>query len=60
MKKTFAPQIGMFSPFEKPFANQKKDINAVCMVDPKVFEYMLSENTKIVAKCTPCQCCACR
>ena len=60
MKKKFSPEIGMFSPFEEPFANNKKTIDVACVVDPRVFEYMLSENTKIVAKCTPCQCCACR
>ena len=60
MKKTFTPEIGMFSPFEEPFANHKDAVDVVCVVDPRVFEYMLSENTKIVAKCTPCQCCACR
>ena len=57
MKKNFNPQIGMFSPFEKPFSNPQA---SACMIDPKVFEYMLSDNTKVVAKCTPCQCCACR
>ncbi|MEY8573922.1 hypothetical protein AALD01_05870 [Oscillospiraceae bacterium 21-37] len=60
MKKTFTPEIGMFSPFEEPFAAQKKAEAIACIVDPRVFEYMLSENTKVVAKCTPCQCCACR
>lgn len=60
MKKTFCPEIAMFSPFEKPFAKEEKSIVSVCIVDPKVYEYMLSENTKVVAKCTPCQCCACR
>ena len=60
MKKIFNPQIGMFSPFEEPFANQKNNVTVSFRIDPKVIEYMLSENTKIVAKCTPCQCCACR
>ena len=60
MKTVFAPMIGMFSPFEEPFIDQKNTATTACMVDPKVFEYMLSENTKVVAKCTPCQCCACR
>lgn len=60
MKKTFTPEIGMFSPFEEPFVAQKKAEAIACVVDPRVFEYMLSENTKVVAKCTPCQCCACR
>ena len=60
MKTTFAPEIGMFSPFEEPFVNQKNVTEFTCVIDPRVFEYMISENTKIVAKCTPCQCCACR
>lgn len=60
MKKMFTPEIGMFSPFEEPFANQKKTSTVACVVAPKLFEYMLSKNTKVVAKCTPCQCCACR
>lgn len=60
MKKTFRPEIAMFSPFEEPFSRGEKNTKSVCIVDPKVYEYMLSENTKIVAKCTPCQCCACR
>lgn len=60
MKKTFTPEIGMFSPFEAPFANQKEAVSVACVVDPRVFEYMCSDNTKVAAKCTPCQCCACR
>lgn len=60
MKRLFTPQIDMFSPFEEPFKNQKKSDTSGCVVASRVFEYMLSENTKIVAKCTPCQCCACR
>lgn len=57
MKKNIRPKIEMFSPFEKPF----NDLHAFAgMIDPKVYEYMLSDNTKIVCKCTPCQCCACR
>lgn len=57
MKKTFSPKIGMFSPFEKPSTSFQ---TSTSMIDPKVFEYMLSDNTKVVCKCTPCQCCACR
>lgn len=60
MKKTFCPEIAMFSPFEAPFSKKEEVHVSACIVDPKVYEYMLSENTKIVAKCTPCQCCACR
>lgn len=58
MKTTFSPQIGMFSPFEKPFAKRLDGVG--CEVDPRILEYMRSDNAKIVAKCTPCQCCACR
>ena len=60
MKTTFAPKIGMFSPFEEPFAKKEKIAFGGSMVDSRVIEYMVSKNTKIVAKCTPCQCCACR
>lgn len=63
--KTLNPRIEMFSPFNKPFANlkpetQEAEISKFVIVSPKVVEYMIDDNTKIVAKCTPCQCCACR
>lgn len=51
------PKIEMFSPFVEPFSRKNDDIQIVAK---DVVEYMESDNTKIVAKCTPCQCCACR
>ncbi len=62
MKKILTPQIAMFSPFVKPFEKDESKDNAVTivMVAPEIIKYMQDDNTKIVAKCTPCQCCACR
>lgn len=54
---SFDPRIEIFSPFVKPFSLPRTD-NAVVSTD--VIKYMNEENTKVVAKCTPCQCCACR
>ena len=54
---TLKPKIEMFSPFSKPFSKPQNDDKIVAK---EVTEYMRADNTKIVAKCTPCQCCACR
>jgi len=51
------PKIEMFNPFSEPFSDLNEDKSIVAK---EVVEYMESDNTKIVAKCTPCQCCACR
>lgn len=57
MKRVLTPRIEMFSPFAKPFSAQRiEDV----IVAPEIIEFMTTDNTKIVAKCTPCQCCACR
>lgn len=63
--KTLNPRIELFSPFNKPFTDVKSEtqedgISKFEIISPKVIEYMIDDNTKIVAKCTPCQCCACR
>lgn len=64
--RSLRPRIEMFSPFNKPFTAEKEEvkdnvkITKFVIVSPKVEEYMIDDNTKIVAKCTPCQCCACR
>ncbi len=63
--RSLRPRIEMFSPFNKPFVsaeveNESKEVTKFSIVSPKVVEYMVDDNTKIVAKCTPCQCCACR
>ena len=66
MKKNLNPRIEMFSPYKVPFSAHKKDeaknakITKFVIVSSDVVEYMRDDNTKIVAKCTPCQCCACR
>ncbi len=66
MKKSLNPRIEMFSPFRVPFAIKEESgtddikISKFIIVSPDVVEYMKDDNTKIVAKCTPCQCCACR
>ena len=62
MKRILTPQIAMFSPFAKPFDNDKKNDSSVgvIMIAPEIIKYMQDDNCKIVAKCTPCQCCACR
>ena len=54
------PKIEMFSPFEKPFDVENGQKQDSMIVSPKVLGYMIDDTTKIVAKCTPCQCCACR
>lgn len=62
MKKVLSPKIEMFNPFTKPFSKEIKNDESIeiVIVSPEIVKYMISENTKIVAKCTPCQCCACR
>ena len=62
MKKVLSPKIEMFNPFVKPFTKKVDNDESIelVIVSPEVVKYMMSENTKIVAKCTPCQCCACR
>lgn len=66
MKKTLNPKIEMFSPYRKPFSTRNSNesgdhkITKYVIVSSDVVEYMKDNNTKIVAKCTPCQCCACR
>ncbi len=66
MRKSLNPRIEMFSPFKVPFtagggskAGSSK-ITKYVIVSSDVVEYMKDNSTKIVAKCTPCQCCACR
>ncbi len=70
MTRTFSPRIEIFNPFEKPFstsigsisAEEDTEIHRIEIVDPEVRRYMRSghRRLRIVAKCTPCQCCACR
>lgn len=62
MEKVLSPKIDMFSPFAKPFESEKEEIPYVTLVivAPEIEKYMQDDNNKIVAKCTPCQCCACR
>ena len=66
MKKSLNPRIEMFTPFRVPFKTKKEGeqknatITKFIIVSSDVVEYMRDDNTKIVAKCTPCQCCACR
>lgn len=65
MKRNLNPRIEMFSPFKVPFKMEKDvvrnaKITKYIIVSSDVVEYMRDDNTKIVAKCTPCQCCACR
>lgn len=55
--RTLNPKIELFNPFKKPFSQNDA---ASRVVDPEVVEYMRGEGAKVVAKCTPCQCCACR
>lgn len=59
MTKTIDPRIEIFNPFEKPFSHESRQRE---VVDPEVRRYMRSghRRLRIVAKCTPCQCCACR
>jgi hypothetical protein len=54
---SFEPRIEIFNPFVRPFSRPRND-HAVVSSD--IIAYMNEENTKVVAKCTPCQCCACR
>ena len=54
----FAPKVEIFSPFKRPFSDDEGTTATV--VSPRVVEYTKSKKSKIVAKCTPCQCCACR
>lgn len=66
MKRSLNPRIEMFSPFKAPFSLERRVkrengvITKYMIVSSDVVEYMKDDNTKIVAKCTPCQCCACR
>lgn len=66
MHKVLEPKIEMFSPFREPFTAENNDrvddikISKFVIVSPDIVEYMKDDTTKIVAKCTPCQCCACR
>ena len=71
MKKSLSPKIEIFNPFIVPFRSKKSGFNKAVVnggsafsmiVDPEVTRYMKSGNKRleIVAKCTPCQCCACR
>jgi len=62
MKRILTPQIAMFSPFVKPFSDKDttNDTMKIVMVAPEIIKYMQDDNNKIIAKCTPCQCCACR
>lgn len=53
------PKVEMYSPFKKPFSTKMEEDDKR-IVSREIIEYMVSDNTKIVAKCTPCQCCACR
>jgi len=55
----FEPKIDMYNPFVEPFKEEvERDQSKI--VAKHILEYMISDDTKIVAKCTPCQCCACR
>jgi hypothetical protein len=53
----FAPRIEIFNPFKKPFAERGEGTTVVAR---SVVQYLKDRKSKIVAKCTPCQCCACR
>ena len=67
MRVALKPQIDIFCPFERPFEkkqieNDNKPEIFITIVAPEVKRYMRSghKRLEIVAKCTPCQCCACR
>ncbi len=65
MKSVLEPKIEVFSPFVRPFSKtfcgKTERISSESVVSTEVVQYMSSgQNLKIVAKCTPCQCCACR
>ena len=55
---SFAPRIEIFNPFQQPFSDRAREDGSV--VARSIVDYMKADNSKIVAKCTPCQCCACR
>ena len=66
-KTEFNPKIAIFNPFEIPFSKPQAEQNnkpeiTISIVAPEVKRYMRSGHRRleIVAKCTPCQCCACR
>lgn len=66
MRTALRPQIEIFNPFVTPFTteNSESKTKQECftIVKPEVKCYMRSslKGLEIVAKCTPCQCCACR
>lgn len=66
MKTALKPQIDIFNPFVRPFSEKQEETNnkpeVLIIVHPEVKRYMHSgqKRLEIVAKCTPCQCCACR
>jgi hypothetical protein len=63
MKAVLSPKIEVFNPYKQPFASADDlDKQVRSIVNPEVMEFMRSghKGLRIVAKCTPCQCCACR
>ncbi len=54
----FAPKVEIFDPFKQPFSDNGGGKTSV--VSPRIIEYTKSKKSQVVAKCTPCQCCACR
>lgn len=66
MRTALRPQIEIFNPFSTPFVAEntenKNKQECFSIVKPEVKRYMRStrKGLEIVAKCTPCQCCACR
>ncbi len=67
MNKSLQPKIEIFNPYEKPFSESHgyvDDVSQLTRLDFRVSEFIKrgtdNDGDKIVCKCTPCQCCACR
>ena len=57
------PRIEVFSPFAEPFTQTSTlsaDGQRDRIIDPAIIDKMRSVDSEVVAKCTPCQCSACR
>ncbi len=67
MSQALQPKIEIFNPYERPFSESHEYINGdsqLTKLDFRVSEFIKrgtnNAGDKIVCKCTPCQCCACR
>lgn len=67
MSQALHPKIEIFNPYERPFEKSHEYVGGIShltRMDFRVSEFIKrgtdNAGDKIVCKCTPCQCCACR